>query len=71
MTGAVLEMLRNARNQSGVDAALSVLQARGVTLTSTLVVFERLMMGVLPATEATYQALPSALKERSAVGQRL
>jgi hypothetical protein len=35
-------------------------------VTSTLVVFERLLTPTLPTTEATFQALPDALKERSA-----
>lgn len=54
-----------ARDSAGMEALVRRTVTAGVALTSTMVIYER-WTPVLPSEEATYQALPPALRVRSA-----
>lgn len=53
------------RDSVRVDSLVDRLVAQGTTLTTTLVLFDRLAEGALPTGEPTYEALPPELQERS------
>ena len=55
-----------SRNRLGIDVALTTMREKGVALTSTLLLFDRMLMGELPVSEPTFLALSPALRDRSA-----
>jgi imidazolonepropionase-like amidohydrolase len=52
------------KDNARMDALIDRIVASGTAVTSTMVIFER-MVPILPSNEATYKALPPALQQRS------
>lgn len=52
------------RDSARIDSLIGRIVAQGVSLTSTLVISDRLADGVLPTGEPTYRALPANLQQR-------